>query len=93
MKYNPDRQLTDQEINSLPEKEFFEYLDSRTAYLKQFSKPAEGQDLKRFAIAASRLHGIDLTTQELEQVGRRGADARSQYISSNLSKLNKLNKK
>ena len=39
MKYNPEQELTDKELNCLDEKDFFEYLDSKAQYLKQYTRP------------------------------------------------------
>ena len=35
MKYDPKNELTDEEMASLDENSFFEYLDSKTQYLKK----------------------------------------------------------
>ena len=52
VKYDPDNPLSDEELDKLSEEDFdkfLEYLDSKTAYLKQFTKPLDAYHLKRFA--------------------------------------------
>ena len=34
MKYRPENELTDEQLKGLSEDDFFEYLDSKSAYLK-----------------------------------------------------------
>ena len=56
MIYDPNNALTEEQMTQLNEEEFFEYLDTKAEYLKQFSKPLPGHLLKKYAYidAASR---------------------------------------
>jgi len=59
MKYNPNEELTDEQLKELSEDDFFEYLDSKAAYLKQFTQPLGQYHAKQFA---SQTKGSELTT-------------------------------
>ena len=39
MKYDPNNELSDEQLNKLSEDDFFQYLDSKAKYLSQFTKP------------------------------------------------------
>ena len=57
VKYDPENPLSDKELDELAEKDFemfLEYLDGKTAYLKQFTKPLDAYHLKRFAAQAKK---------------------------------------
>jgi len=62
MKYNPNEDLTDEQLKELSEDDFFEYIDSKAAYLKQFTQPLGQYHAKQFA---SQTKGSELTTKEL----------------------------
>ena len=62
MKYNPNEELTDEQLKELSENDFFEYLDSKAAHLKQFTQPLGQYHTKQFA---SQTKGGELTTKEL----------------------------
>ena len=80
MKYNPNKELTDEQLKELSEDEFFEYLDLKAAYLKQFTQPLGQYHTKQFA---SQTKGGELTTKELKrakELGRVGDDMRANSI-------------
>jgi hypothetical protein len=56
MEYN----LTDEELKQLTEEEFFEYLDKKTRFLKQHTKPLTPYQIKKY-------HSV---TNELDTGGR-----------------------
>jgi hypothetical protein len=74
MKYNPESELTDEQVTALPEDEFFEYIDSKAAYLKQFTRPLESYHTKRFVGIGAAIEGRDLTNEELEAAKKIGKD-------------------
>ena len=74
MKYNPESELTDEQVTALPEDEFFEYIDSKAAYLKQFTRPLESYHTKRFAGVGAAIEGRTLTNEELEAARKIGKD-------------------
>jgi hypothetical protein len=72
MKYDPQNPLTDSEVTSLSEDAFFEYIDSKAAYLKQFTRPLGSYETKHFAAWTK---GDSLTTEELKkakEIGKEG---------------------
>ena len=80
MKYNPESELSDEQVTALPEDEFFEYIDSKAAYLKQFTQPLGQYHTKQYA---SLTKGGELTTKELrraKEIGREGDDMRANAI-------------
>lgn len=80
MKYNPEQELTDDALKELSEDSFFEYLDSKAAYLKQFTQPLGQYHTKQYA---SLTKGGELTTKELKrakEIGRVGDDMRANSI-------------
>ncbi len=74
MKYNPENELTDEQVTALAEDEFFEYIDSKAAYLKQFTRPLESYHTKRFAGVGAAIEGRSLTNEELEAARKIGKD-------------------
>jgi hypothetical protein len=80
MKYDPKNELTDAEMNSLDENSFFEYLDSKAKYLKQFTQPLDTYHTKQF-LAATK--GSEITTEELimaKKIGKAGDEAKMEEI-------------
>ena len=87
MKYNPNEELTDEQMKQLSENDFFEYLDSKAAHLKQFTQPLGQYHAKQFA---SQTKGSELTTKELKrakELGRVGDDMRARKIAEAASSL------
>jgi hypothetical protein len=87
MKYDPKNELTDAEMNSLDETSFFEYLDSKTKYLKQFTQPLDTYHTKQF-LAATK--GSEITTEELimaKKIGKAGDEAKMEGIINAETKL------
>ncbi len=87
MKYNPEQELTDEQLKGLSEDEFFEYLDTKAAYLKQFTTPLGQYHVKKFASATL---GREMSTKELrsaKQLGRLGDDMRAESIKKAANEL------
>ena len=83
MKYDPNNELTDEQINQLSEDDFFEYLDSKAEYLKGFTKPLGEYHTKRFAVIAAAVEGRELTDKEFysaKRIGKEGDDINQQRI-------------
>jgi hypothetical protein len=66
MIYDPNNELTDEQMTHLSEDEFFEYLDTKAEYLKQFSKPLPGYYIKRYAYTSAEVAGHKITDDEYE---------------------------
>jgi hypothetical protein len=74
MKYNPENELTDEQVTALPEDEFFEYIDSKAAYLKQFTRPLESYHTKQFVGVGAAIEGRQVSSNELEVAKKIGKD-------------------
>lgn len=78
--YNPNSELNDEQLKELSESDFFSYLDQKTAYLKQFTRPLGTYETKHFAAWSK---GDSLTTDELrkaKELGRIGDDEKARRI-------------
>lgn len=87
MIYDPNNELSDEQLSKLEEKEFFEYLDSKAAHLKQFTRPLGSYETKHFAAWTK---GDTLSTDELKkakEIGKRGDDYRAQRIADAATKI------
>jgi hypothetical protein len=87
MIYDPNNELTEEQLFKLDEKEFFEYLDLKTAHLKQFTRPLGSYETKHFAAWTK---GDSLTTEELKkakEIGKMGDNYRAESIASAASKI------
>jgi hypothetical protein len=87
MKYDPNTPLTDAEVTALPENEFFEYIDTKAAYLKQFTQPLGQYHTKHYAAITK---GDELTTEELiraKEIGKEGDIIRATKIAEAASSL------
>jgi hypothetical protein len=71
MIFNPDNQLTEEELDKLGETNFdgfLEYLDGKSEYLKKFTKPLDTHHLKAFASLDAAEQGKSLTDDDLKHV-------------------------
>jgi hypothetical protein len=48
MKYDPNNQLTEEQLKELSEDDFLDYLDAKAAYLKKNTIPLDQYHIKRF---------------------------------------------
>ena len=76
VKFDPQNELSDKELDALAEKDFdmfLDYLDQKAEYLKQFTKPLDAYHLKRFASQAKKdSTGEALTTEEIKELQKLG---------------------
>lgn len=90
MKYDPNNELTEEQMAQLSEESFFEYLDTKAEYLKQFSKPLPGYYIKRYAYTSARVAGRDISDEEhksLQRMSKEYNEKRNEWV------LNKLKDK
>lgn len=83
MKYDPNNELTDEQMEALSEDEFFEYLDTKAEYLKQFTKPLGEYHSKRYAAVSAAHQGRSLTEKEFQsakKIGKEGDMINQQRI-------------
>jgi hypothetical protein len=84
--YNPNNELTDEQLKELSEDDFFSYLDQKAAHLKKHSVPLGQYHAKQFA---SLTKGEALTTEELKrakELGKIGDDEKARRIAEAASK-------
>ena len=76
MKYDHENPLTEAELELHWVNENFDsflaYLDSKTEYLKQFTKPLSSYHTKRFASLTSAQQGKTITDEELKKANEIG---------------------
>lgn len=89
MKYNPNKPISDEELDKLSESDLFEYLDGREKYLRETNtiKPLGQYEAKHFA-AFSKAE--PLTTEELrraKEIGKEGDDAVADTIKDAMEKF------
>mgnify|MGYP001579618333 CR=1 FL=1 len=77
MKYDFNNPLSGEELDKLAEKDFdlfLDYLDQKTEYLKQFSKPLSSYHTKNFASLSLKQQGKEITEEELKKADKIGKD-------------------
>jgi hypothetical protein len=79
MKYNPKQELTDEQMKQLSEDEFFEYLDSKSAYLKNNTIPLDEYHIKRYTvITKGEISDDDM--KRAKKIGRESEYKRAEKI-------------
>jgi hypothetical protein len=84
--YNPNNELTDEQLEKLSEDDFFSYLDQKAAHLKQFTRPLGSYETKHFAAWTK---GDSLTTEELKkakEIGKIGDEEKARKIAEAASR-------
>ena len=66
MKYDPNNELTEEQMTQLSEDEFMEYLDTKEEYLKQFTRPLGSYHAKRYAAMTKTSLGRSVTEEEYQ---------------------------
>lgn len=74
MIYDPNSELTDEQLSQLSEDDFFKYLDTKAEYLKQFTRPLGEYHTKRYASMSAAHQGRTLTNDEFESVKKIGKE-------------------
>ena len=96
MIYDHENPLTDEELDKLGEEDFdkfLEYLDSKTAYLKQFTKPLSSYHTKRFTALSLAQQGKEITDEELSkanEIGRKNELEAEDKVNSKLWKQKEI---
>jgi hypothetical protein len=72
MIYDPNNELTEEQMEALSEDAFLEYLDTKAEYLKQFTKPLDTYHIKQFNAADAGSRGVDLTMDDLKRMKKLG---------------------
>jgi hypothetical protein len=61
--YDPKQELTTNELNTLDEKDFFQYLDAKAKHLKQFTKPLSEHHTKHYSAMDAAIGGREFTDE------------------------------
>jgi hypothetical protein len=78
MKYDPNNELTEEQLNQLGDTDFdafLNYLDEKAEYLKQFTKPLGEYHTKRYVSISSEFSGKELTQSDFDtakKIGKAG---------------------
>jgi hypothetical protein len=89
MKYNPENELTEEQLKELSEDAFFEYLDTKAEYLKGFTVPLDQYHTKKYASVAA---GGTLSTKQLREakkIGKQGEWVKAEKIAEAAKKITK----
>jgi hypothetical protein len=95
VKYDPNNELSEKELDALAEKDFdlfLDYLDQKAEHLKQFTKPLSSYHTKRFASIAAASTGKELTDEELKnatEIGRENERKATEKIIDRLAEYEK----
>ena len=74
MKYDHNNPLSDEELDKLGKDDFdgfLEYLDGKTEYMKQFTKPLSSYHTKRFASLSLAQQITDEELKKANEIGRK----------------------
>jgi len=80
MKYNPENELSEEQLKELSEDAFFEYLDTKAVYLKEFTVPLDQYHVKKYASITA---GGTLSTKQLREakkIGKQGEWIKAEKI-------------
>ena len=88
MKYDPNNELTDEQLEQLSESEFMEYLDTKAEYLKQFTRPLGSYHAKRYAVMSATSLGKSITEEEYQAAKRIGEEGDVENTKRIVNKLN-----
>lgn len=83
MKYDHNNPLSDEELDKLGKEDFdafLEYLDGKTEYMKQFTKPLSSYHTKRFTALTLAQQGKPITDEELKKAEKIGKDNEKRVI-------------
>lgn len=73
MKFDSNNPLTEEQINNLNDDDLFIYLDNKSKYLKDFSKPLDTKHVKTFLVASKK--GSSITDDDfkvIKKLGKKG---------------------
>ena len=99
VKFDPNDELTEKELELLGESnfdDFLDYLDQKAKHLKQFTKPLSSYHTKRYASISAATQGKELTKDELKkagELGKKNEDAAFNKIKERFDEMEKDNPK
>lgn len=89
MMYDPNNELSEEQLLGLSEDDFLEYLDSKAQYLKQFTRPLGSYHTKRYASMAAAHRGVSLTEDEFQSAKKIGKEGDMENNQRVIDKLNR----
>lgn len=99
VEFDPNNELTDEQLDKLANEnfdEFLNYLDQKSVYLKQFTKPLSSYHTKRYASIAAASAGKEITKEELkkaEDIGKENEKKAYDVIKERFEEMEKDNPK
>lgn len=73
MKYDPTKpDPSSEELDKLTEDELFEWLDTKTEYLKSKTRPMNSHELKQVAGLSAAIDGRKISDEEWEVIKKQG---------------------
>ena len=88
MIYDPNNELTEEQLTQLNEDEFFEYLDTKAEYLKEFSRPLPGHLLKKYAYIDAATRGDRVSDSHHENLKKMATEYNTKATQHIVDKLN-----
>ena len=70
IKYNPDKELSKDELSKLDFDVFLNYIDQKAEYLKQFTRPINSYETKKYATISNASTGKKLTDEKFDKIKR-----------------------
>lgn len=75
MKYDPTKpEPSTEELEKLTEDEFFEWLDTKSEYLKTKTRPLNSHEIKKMAFLDAAHTGKEITDKEWEKIKKIGKE-------------------
>lgn len=89
MIYDPNNELTEEQLTQLSEDEFFEYLDTKAEYLKGYSRPLPGHLLKKYAYIDAAVRGDKVTDEQHDNLQKMAKEYKDEAVKRIVDKINK----
>lgn len=89
MIYDPNNELTEEQLTHLSEDAFFEYLDTKAEYLKGYSRPLPGHLLKKYAYIDAAVRGDKVTDKQHENLQKMAKEYKDEAVKRIVDKINK----
>ena len=99
VKFDPNDELTEKELELLGESnfdDFLDYLDQKAEHLKQFTKPLSSYHTKRYAAMSAQTDGKEFTTEEMQlaaEIGKKNEEIAAAKVAKKLKEFDKKNPK
>ena len=68
IKYDPNNELSKEELSKLDFDMFLNYIDQKAEYLKQFTRPINSYETKKYATISNARTGEELTSEKFDRI-------------------------